>query len=77
MKFNVVCHVRLGQELVDGRRLHLLVLTGKDLNDAITAAADDPSSVLTPDNVADTLTAHDAMCRDLLCTGALFEAPEA
>lgn len=53
------------------------LLPRKHLDDAIAAAADDPLPVLTPDDGADALAAHDAVGGDFLRTGALFETPEA
>lgn len=49
----------------------------KDLDDAITAAADDPPPILAPDDAADALAAHETVAGDFLRAGSFLERPEA
>lgn len=52
------------------------VLPGKDLDNAIAAATDDPFAVRAPHDGADALAPHNAVARDLLRAGPLLKAPE-
>lgn len=52
-------------------------LSSEDLDDAIAARGHDQAAVLAPDNTADALTTHNAMCGDFLGADALVEGPEA
>lgn len=48
----------------------------KDLDHAITAAADDPATITAPDDGTDALTAHQPVTGQFLCAAALLEVPE-
>jgi len=60
--------------LEDGREPFL---SRENLDNSIAASADDPPTVLAPDNGTYTLTAHDAVTGNFLGATSSFEGPEA
>jgi hypothetical protein len=54
----------------------LRYLAGKHLHYTIAATADNPATILAPDDRADALSTHHAVARDLLNASALLEGPE-
>lgn len=48
----------------------------ENLDNSVSSAADNPATVLTPDDSTHALAAHNAVGRDLLGAGTLLEGPE-
>lgn len=58
--------------------MHLCPISPREhFDDAVSACADDVSSVLTPNNAADTLAAHGSVRIDVLGADTLVQGPEA
>ncbi len=67
--------VQLSAAAINERNIQVLS-SCKNLDYTIPTAADNPSSVWTPNHSANALTTHQSVTGDLLCTASFLERPE-